>query len=339
VAGTFAYTPAAGTVLAAGSQTLSATLTPTDTADYNSATATVTLLVSKATPTISLSPTAATLSASQTIQLSATVVNTSNTAVTWAITPAGTGSISGAGVYTAPATISTTQTITVTATSSVDATQSASATITLVPGQCSVAGYNYQRSLTINHLMIPNTDQVDYPMLVSGTYPFLASIASGGQVQNAQGYDIIFTSDAAGQSPLDFEIDSYNGTTGTAAFWVRIPLLSHTTDTTIYMWYGNSSITSSQENIAGVWRNNYLSVYHLGNGSSIGMMDSGSAGYTLAASGSVAPVSGVIGGGAGFSGDPSVFLYRNSVTTYPSGSTQPVTLEAWEQISANTSGG
>jgi len=45
VPGTFAYTPAAGTVLAAGTQTLSVTLTPADTTDYSTATATVTQLV------------------------------------------------------------------------------------------------------------------------------------------------------------------------------------------------------------------------------------------------------------------------------------------------------
>ena len=53
VAGTFAYTPAAGTVLHAGSnQTLSVVFTPTDTTDYTHATATATISVSQATPTI-----------------------------------------------------------------------------------------------------------------------------------------------------------------------------------------------------------------------------------------------------------------------------------------------
>ncbi|HEY3706167.1 MAG TPA: FG-GAP-like repeat-containing protein [Terracidiphilus sp.] len=50
VAGSFAYTPAAGTILDPGQQTLSVTFTPTDTAAYQSATATVYLTVSKATP-------------------------------------------------------------------------------------------------------------------------------------------------------------------------------------------------------------------------------------------------------------------------------------------------
>ena len=51
-AGTFVYTPAAGTVLPLGPQTLSATITPTDTANYTTATATVTLEVGKITPTL-----------------------------------------------------------------------------------------------------------------------------------------------------------------------------------------------------------------------------------------------------------------------------------------------
>jgi hypothetical protein len=52
VPGTFVYSPAAGTTLAAGSQTLTVAFTPTDTTDYSSAAANVTLQVNKATPTI-----------------------------------------------------------------------------------------------------------------------------------------------------------------------------------------------------------------------------------------------------------------------------------------------
>jgi len=56
VAGTFTYTPAAGTVLAAGNnQTLSVAFTPTDTTDYTTASATAMINVLQATPTISWS--------------------------------------------------------------------------------------------------------------------------------------------------------------------------------------------------------------------------------------------------------------------------------------------
>lgn len=52
VAGTFTYSPAAGTVLTVGEQTLTATFTPTDAANYATASATVTIAVDQATPVI-----------------------------------------------------------------------------------------------------------------------------------------------------------------------------------------------------------------------------------------------------------------------------------------------
>jgi len=53
VAGTFSYSPGLGVVLGAGTQTLTATFTPTDTADYTTATTMVSIAVKQATPTIS----------------------------------------------------------------------------------------------------------------------------------------------------------------------------------------------------------------------------------------------------------------------------------------------
>jgi hypothetical protein len=57
VAGTFTYSPAAGTILAVGSQVLSATFTPTDTTDYATLTQTVTLAINAATSTLSINAT------------------------------------------------------------------------------------------------------------------------------------------------------------------------------------------------------------------------------------------------------------------------------------------
>ncbi|MGO8760319.1 MAG: Ig-like domain repeat protein [Terracidiphilus sp.] len=58
VAGSFSYSPAAGTVLSVGQQTLTVTFTPSDTTDYTAATSTVTLNVVPATPAITLSASA-----------------------------------------------------------------------------------------------------------------------------------------------------------------------------------------------------------------------------------------------------------------------------------------
>ena len=100
VAGTFAYTPASGTVLNAGAnQTLSVTFTPTDTNDYNAATGSVSLTVNKATPTITWATPAAITSgaALSSAQLNATAsFNGSTVAGTFAYTPAS-GTVLNAG--------------------------------------------------------------------------------------------------------------------------------------------------------------------------------------------------------------------------------------------------
>ena len=54
VAGTFSYSPAAGTVLKAGSQTLSVTFTPTDSTDYTTATQSVLLTVNAGASMLSI---------------------------------------------------------------------------------------------------------------------------------------------------------------------------------------------------------------------------------------------------------------------------------------------
>ena len=85
--------------------------------------------------TITLTPSVTTVYPGDPQPFLASVGNAVNTGVTWTLNPAGAGSISAAGLYTAPATISDQQSITVTATSQADPTKSVSATINLAPGQ------------------------------------------------------------------------------------------------------------------------------------------------------------------------------------------------------------
>jgi hypothetical protein len=58
VAGSFSYSPAAGTVLSAGTHNITATFSPTDTTTYSSTSANVNLLVNQAAATVTLSGTA-----------------------------------------------------------------------------------------------------------------------------------------------------------------------------------------------------------------------------------------------------------------------------------------
>lgn len=134
----WSISPQVGSISASGLYTAPSSVTSAQTvtvtavsqADSSkSATASISLV---APVTISLSPASVSLGSSATQQFAASVANTSNTAVTWTITPA-VGTISASGLYTAPAGITSTQAITVRATSQADASKSATATVNLTP--------------------------------------------------------------------------------------------------------------------------------------------------------------------------------------------------------------
>jgi Pro-kumamolisin, activation domain/Bacterial Ig-like domain (group 3) len=86
----------------------------------------------------------------QTTQFTATVTNSSNTAVTWSVTPANGGSISSTGLYTSPMiALGLPGSATVTATSQADPTKSASTTETITPTTVPTAVVGSPYSLTV----------------------------------------------------------------------------------------------------------------------------------------------------------------------------------------------
>ncbi len=106
------------------------TVTATSVSDpTKSGTAAVTLMPPV---TVSVSPVATVAYASQTRQFTATVGNTTNTSVTWTLSPS-VGTVSTAGLYTAPSSVTAQQSVAVIATSVADPTKSAAATVTLMP--------------------------------------------------------------------------------------------------------------------------------------------------------------------------------------------------------------
>lgn len=126
----------------------------------------------------------------------------------------------------------------------------------------------FSRSLTVDYTQVSTNDQLNFAVLVSVADVGLKSIAHGGHVHDdVNGYDILFASDAGITSLLNWEVESYDSTNGILVAWVKIPTLSHTTNTVFYMQYGNPAIVSFQGGTAStVWDANYLGVYHLGAG-------------------------------------------------------------------------
>ena len=126
------------TAPAAVQSTTTVTVTAVSQADATKSASVQVTITPTAAVSVTISPTSATVAAGGTQQFSATVQNTSNTAVTWQVNGvaggnATVGTISSAGLYTAPAAVQSTTTVTVTAVSQADATKSASAQVTISP--------------------------------------------------------------------------------------------------------------------------------------------------------------------------------------------------------------
>jgi hypothetical protein len=189
------------------------------------------------------------------------------------------------------------------------------------------SSFNHSRAITIDYTKVANTNQTNFPILISGTYPYLKTTTNGGNVQHVNGFDIAFYSDSALTTKLAHETESYASTTGAVAYWVKNPTLSASVDTVIYLAYGDSGITTDQSDRVNVWDANYKVVYHLAGGTTLDRNDSTSNtnNSTGAGSGGVLPTSGVgqIGGGMILNGTSQSFVSGSSIVL-PGVATQSV---------------
>lgn len=124
--------------------------------------------------------------------------------------------------------------------------------------------FQYRKPITIDYTKVGCSSGVtNFPALISlSGVTEIKTTANGGHVQSASGYDITFRA-SDGVTVLDHEVENYNGSAGTLAAWVRVPVLSGTTNTVLYMYYGNSSVSSPTQNPTGVWDSNFKGVWHL----------------------------------------------------------------------------
>lgn len=105
----------------------------------------------------------------------------------------------------------------------------------------------------------------DFTFGFIGTYPDLRTVANGGNVQNASGFDIGFSlsTPSGGVNPplLSFQLEDYDPTTGAIAAWINLPTCVN--GQTLYLLYGDPTIVTSQEDNPGSWNSDFKGVYHL----------------------------------------------------------------------------
>lgn len=133
---------------------------------------------------------------------------------------------------------------------------------------------SHYRLVTIDSTKCGTADSTSFPVGIIGTYGFLATVANGGSVTSSSGFDIIFCTNPLLPlaSILPFERVNWSATTGGVEFYVQVPTLTHSSNATFYIYYGDSSITTDHQ--SSPWDSNFAAVYHFGNGSSLVLTDS-----------------------------------------------------------------
>jgi hypothetical protein len=121
--------------------------------------------------------------------------------------------------------------------------------------------WEYRKKITTSLDTVISSDLTDFPYLVSFTDSDLT------KTTESDGTDIIFTA-SDGTTELAYEIERFDQSTGEVIAWVKIPTVSASENTDIYIYYKGTASSSS----SSVWDSNYKLVYHL-NQSSAGTVD------------------------------------------------------------------
>ncbi len=194
-------------------------------------------------------------------------------------------------------------------------------------------GWNRKHAITINNSMVDGSIALtDFPFLVTLDHLNTEVVDGGANSALNGGGDLRFSSDAAGSNRLAIEVVEF-ATSAIPAnrrcqVWVKIPSLSATTDTTIYVWYNKTGetqpATTDTYGSQAVW-SGYEAVWHMENDPSATapqILDATGNGHNLTSSGSMTSgdvVSGAIGNAITFDGSNDRFALASNAII-PNGS-------------------
>ena len=184
------------------------------------------------------------------------------------------------------------------------------------------SGYFLQTPASSQVVSGPHTN---FPVLIDLTDNHLKQIGGGGVVNDAQGDDVAPYSDATCTTLLPFELVAYDGTGGRWRAWVNVSSLSSSSN--VYLCAGNSSQTTSLQNVSGTWNSGYGAVYHLGDESTCGTAESTTNALTLTNTGTVSGATGKIYGACG--SDFSITKHLTRASNAAIVSSGSWTISAW----------
>lgn len=176
--------------------------------------------------------------------------------------------------------------------------------------------YVYSKKISVGGSVVTSGPHADYRMLISDTDSSLATFANGGKVQHASGYDIAyFTNPDCSTGQIAYKRISWNAVTGAVVHKVYVNNINNGTE--IYRCYGDASITTDQQNSAGVYVSSVGGAWGLDDNAANTTVADGTgnaATGTSAANTSTKTVTGKIASGLTFNGSSDVVTVANNST-------------------------
>jgi len=295
----------------------------------------VTAVVNSITlPTTSFTATSPVLTgANSTITFTGTFSATST--YTWDFNGGTIASGSGVGPYTVNWSTAGTKTVTLTVTNSSGCY--ASSTQNVIVNSTTYSTYAYEMPLTLKGSSLGiTTDLSNFPFLVTITDPTLVYTTGGCsnkvQFPNGPNYDFAFV-DATTGTEVPYQVENYNQTTGTLLVWVKIPTLTHSTNNTLYFYYGSATAPSTHTTAfyQSTWASDYQAVYHFNESTYTGSVVDGTAnGHTGTTTGMTSAdlVTGKVGNAYSFDGT------AKKITANAVNITGTFTISAWINVSS-----
>ena len=241
----------------------------------------------------------------------------------------------GVGPYTVKWAATGTKTVTLTVTTSSGC--ASTGTQSVFVGTPTQGTYAYSIPLTLNTTGLGiTTDLTNFPFLVTITDPSLIYTVGGCSNKvmypNGPAYDFAFIDGASGVE-VPYQIESYNQATGTILAWVKLPTLTHSTNNTLYFYYGSATAIGSHTTAfyQTTWASDYLAVYHFNESTYTGTVTDGTSnGHTGTTSGMTSAdlVTAKVGTGYSFNGSTKK-ITANAVTI-----TGHFTISAWMNLSS-----
>ncbi|MDC0584753.1 DUF2341 domain-containing protein [Bacteroidales bacterium] len=186
--------------------------------------------------------------------------------------------------------------------------------------------YEHRLAVQIKHSQISGTDHLtDFPVLLQIIDSNMRHVNKGGYVENIHGYDINITA-SDGVTPLEFEIEKYVSDSGIFIGWVKVPVLSTTVHTKLYVYYGNGAVAVNPSDTA-TWTTDYRAVWHLADTSNA------ASDYTFhgKVGGDAFPTTGFIGDGYFFDGVGDT-IKINASAPYTIDGNSPFTVSCWVNV-------